>query len=131
MNVLYEGWLARVSLDETKTAVWLERKEQAAKTPREAGMELDRMNDALLGLPTAKMTLIVDARHSRGRNDPEFEAQILPVFHAFTQRFKKVGVLVGTVTGELQLTRLVKEKGLGYLVFRDEAKAREFAGIVA
>jgi hypothetical protein len=129
LTTLYDGWLARIAVDGGRKAVWLERKNEPVRTVTEALRELDAMREAMLGIPSKQMALIVDTRSTLGRNDDEWEATVLPAFHSFTQRFERVGVLVATSTGEMQMARLVKDKGLGYRIFRDEAKARAFAGI--
>jgi hypothetical protein len=129
LTVLYEGWLAKVSVDETKKAVWLERSSETARDMPAVIRELDAMRQALLGLPTAKMGLVVDTRGTLGRNDPDFEKKIFPAFHAFTQRFARVAVLVKTSAGRMQMSRLVRDNELEYRIFDDEDKARAFVGL--
>jgi len=129
LTLIHEGWLAKVSVDEGKKAVWLERSALGAKDASAVLKELDAIRQALLGLPTNKMGLVVDTREALGRNDPEFEKKIFPAFHTFTQRFARVAVLVKSSTGRMQMSRLVRDGGLGYRVFDDEQKARAFVGL--
>ncbi len=129
LTILYEGWLARLSVDGARKAVWLERTNETARDTNAALRELENLREAMLGIPSAKMALVVDTRRTMGRNDPDFEKRIFPAFHAFTERFAKVAVLVATSTGRMQMTRLVRERGLEYRIFDDEMKARAFAGL--
>jgi hypothetical protein len=70
--------------------------------------------------------LIVDVRQAVGRNDSEFENKVLPRFRAMTSKFARVGYLVATQVGKLQIQRESKNRSGSSPIFTDEAEARRF-----
>jgi hypothetical protein len=82
---------------------------------------------AALGTATPGETdLLIDLRLSVGRNDPEFETQLVERRRELFRRFRRSCVLVLTAIGRLQVQRHVDEDGFGdtVRVFSDETAAR-------
>jgi hypothetical protein len=77
----------------------------------------------LVQLPHMPSTILVDLRAAVGRNDPAFEATIAPLRRALLCRFERVGVLVRSGIGRLQLQRYLAEDGITAHVFADQAEA--------
>ena len=65
-----------------------------------------------------------DVRQAIGRNDPEFESRVMPLFFSVARKFARVGSLVATPAGKLQVTRLGREGGFTFESFTEEAEAR-------
>jgi hypothetical protein len=66
--------------------------------------------------------LLNDQRLAPGRNDPEFEQALVRLRNRLYPLFRKRAVLVQSMVGKLQLTRLSKADGLTRLVSQDEAE---------
>ncbi|WPB75153.1 hypothetical protein KYC5002_39925 [Archangium violaceum] len=77
---------------------------------------------ALDDLGRARYTLLIDIRAAPGRNDPEFEEALQRVRLRWIGGFRKVGVLVQSAVGLLQVKRYAKQDGLNRLVTDDEAE---------
>jgi hypothetical protein len=87
------------------------------------------INKQIAALTRAADTVLVDLRAAVGRNDPAFEATIAPLRRTLLRKFERVGVLVRSGIGRLQLQRYLAEDGITATVFADEAAAmRWFAG---
>ena len=61
--------------------------------------------EAMQSIDRAEYALLQDMRAVRGRNDPEFEQAIQRELPAMTGGFRKLGVLVSTQVGRLQVQR--------------------------
>ena len=68
-------------------------------------LSIKALIDAMQGLDRAEYSLLQDMRAVRGRNDPEFEQAIKRELPAMTGDFRKLGVLVSTQVGRLQVQR--------------------------
>ncbi len=82
--------------------------------------------DALSGLNTAKMGLLVDLRAAVGRNDEEFEREHESHRNSFVGRFPAVGVIVKSLVGRLQILRYIRHMSPTADVFSDPQSAREW-----
>lgn len=80
-----------------------------------------RLGDALDALGRSRYALLADLRAGPGRNDPEFET-------AMEQRhrprwvggFRKVGVLVRSTVGLMQIQRHARSDGFERMISKDE-----------
>ncbi len=75
---------------------------------------------ALDDLGRARYALLADIRAAPGRNDPEFEAALQRVRLRWISGFRKVGVLVQSAVGLLQVKRYARQDGVRRLVTSDE-----------
>jgi hypothetical protein len=82
--------------------------------------EFDQFLGALDALDRARYVLLCDIRAAPGRNDPEFEQIMADVRLRWLAGFRRVGVLVQTVTGALQIKRYAKNDGVERLITSDE-----------
>lgn len=85
---------------------------------------------ALAPSTPAETNLLIDLRRSVGRNDPEFETQLVDRRRELFHRFKRTCVLVQSAIGRLQVQRHAEEDGFGDIirVFTDEDTARAWLG---
>jgi hypothetical protein len=71
-------------------------------------------------LPRSSLALLLDLRAVVARNDPEFETAVARHRTRMTAGFYKVGILVRSAVGKLQVTRHIREDGIVALVSDDE-----------
>ena len=69
------------------------------------------------------LTLVVDLRQAPARNDPAFEAMVAAYRKRMFTGFSRVGVLVKTAAGKLNVSRHAKGDGHDVTIFHDEATA--------
>lgn len=68
------------------------------------------------------LSLLNDQRLAPGRNDPDFEQAMRRLRVRLYPLFRKRAVLVQSMVGKLQISRLGKEDGLLRMVSQDEAE---------
>lgn len=73
-------------------------------------------------LDKPRYALLSDVRAVPGRNDPDFEAALARLRPLWLSGFRKVGVLVKTSVGQLQVQRYAKRDEMTRLVSKDEAE---------
>lgn len=73
--------------------------------------------------------LLVDMRDSPGRNDPKFEEAMRSIRPAYLGGFVRVGVLVRSVVGTLQIKRYAREDGIVRLIADDPGEIAAYLGI--
>lgn len=66
-------------------------------------------------------SILSDLRLGPGRNDPEFEAIMRPIYPRIQAGFRRSGILVRTAVGGLQIRRLSREARRVPIVSEDEA----------
>lgn len=76
--------------------------------------ELDRLGRTGRGL-------LCDLRAAPGRNDAEFEKLMDDLRPSWLRSFKKVGVLVKSTVGALQIRRYARTDGIERLISSDES----------
>lgn len=81
---------------------------------------LKQLCDTLDGVGRAQYALLSDVRAAPGRNDPVFEAALQRLRPRWFGGFRKVGVLVQSVVGMLQVQRYAKQDGISRWVTNDE-----------
>ena len=83
------------------------------------------MLEILDRLPRARLGLLVDARQAIGRSDDDFEAAMSELRPRLFAEFRRIGVLVRSAVGRLQVQRLARTDGIvdRLLVTSDEAEA--------
>lgn len=93
-------------------------------------VELDgifgRLAMALDELGRSRYGLLADLRGSPGRNDPEFEAAMERLRPLWVGGFRKVGVLVRSTVGLMQIQRHARRDGVPRLISKDEDELLEY-----
>ncbi len=84
------------------------------------------MNRALDGIGRAGRSLMNDLRAIPGRNDATFEDHMKIHRLRLYGGFVRVGILVRSSVGALQMKRLVQEDGMDRMVMTDEAELIEY-----
>jgi hypothetical protein len=70
--------------------------------------------------------LLSDLRAAIGRNDSQFEDRMAKLRPRLYGGFRRVGMLVRSSVGALQIKRLVQEDGLSRMVMTDEGALLEY-----
>ena len=81
-----------------------------------------RLGGILDGLGRSRYMLLADIREAPGRNDPEFEAISERLRPLWIGGFPRVGVLVRTSVGLMQIQRHARRDGLRRLISQDEGE---------
>jgi hypothetical protein len=84
------------------------------------------LGDTLDRLGRARFVLLADIRSAPGRNDPQFEAALQRLRPRWVGGFRKVGVLVQSATGMLQVHRYAQQDGIKRLVSNDEDEVLKY-----
>lgn len=103
--------LARVS----RTAVPFSSADQVASKWLEVSRVLDRIG-------RRQLSQLVDLRAAPGRNEPEFEAAMLRVRPMVMREFRRIGILVQSTVGAMQIKRHVREDGIERMISSNEAE---------
>lgn len=102
--------LARVS----RTAVPFTSADQLSSKWIEVSRVLD-----LIG--RRQLSQLVDLRAAPGRNEPEFEAAMLRIRPMVMRDFRRIGILVQSTVGAMQIKRHVREDGIERMISSNEA----------
>ena len=78
------------------------------------------------GIGRDKRVLMNDLRAISGRNDSTFEARMKSLRPRLYGGFVRVGILVRSSVGALQIKRMVQEDGMDRMVMTDEAELIEY-----
>jgi len=70
--------------------------------------------------------LLSDLRAVQGRNDEAFEERMLKLRPKLYGGFLRVGILVRSSVGALQIKRMVREDGIDRMVMTDEAELLQY-----
>lgn len=93
-------------------------------TPFASLAELDgifgRLAMALDALGRSRYGLLADLRGGPGRNDPEFEVAMERLRPLWVDGFRKVGVLVRSTVGLMQIQRHARRDSVPRLISKDE-----------
>ncbi|MCY1074994.1 hypothetical protein [Archangium lansingense] len=109
-----------VLVDERMGIIRTIRSDKPFGTLQEFDAEFEALIKALDDLGRARYALIADIRAVPGRNDPEFEAALQRVRARWIGGFRKVGVLVQSAVGMLQVKRYARQDTIRRLVTNDE-----------
>lgn len=82
---------------------------------------IGELGDALDRMGRSRYALLVDVRAGPGRNDPDFEAALQRLLPRWLGGFRRVGVLVRSVAGLMQIQRHAKQDGIERWPSTDEA----------
>lgn len=111
-----------VLVDERQRLVRIVRSEKPFASIPELEACFAQLLPALNALDRPRYALLSDVRAVPGRNDPEFEAALLRMRPQWLSGFRKVGVLVQSSVGLLQVQRYARKDGLVRKVSNDEAE---------
>ena len=89
----------------------------------------DELGDTLDELGRSRYALLVDMRAIPGRNDPEFDEAIRRQMQRWLGGFRKVGVLVRTVVGMMQIQRHSKRDGIDRLASTEETELLKYLAL--
>jgi len=78
------------------------------------------------GIGREGRVLLNDLRAVQGRNDSAFEERMMKLRPRLYGGFVRVGILVRSVVGALQIKRMVQEDGITRVVMNDEAELIEY-----
>ncbi|WP_437662406.1 hypothetical protein [Sorangium sp. So ce1182] len=115
-----------VTLDPVAQLARVTRSALPSESPaqfEERWMEVSR---ALDQAGRSGLSLLVDLRAAVGRNDPEFEAAMLRLRPVVMRGFRRVGILVRTTVGALQIHRHLREDGVERMIGSDEAQLLDY-----
>jgi hypothetical protein len=115
-----------VLVDERMGIIRTIRSDKPFASIQELEASFAALSKILDDLGRARFALIVDIRAAPGRNDPEFEAALQRVRHLWIGGFRKVGVLVQSVVGMLQVKRYARQDDIKRLVTTDEDELLEY-----
>ncbi|ATB31116.1 hypothetical protein [Melittangium boletus] len=82
----------------------------------------DELGDVLDELGRSRYALLADMRAIAGRNDAEFDEAIKRQLPRWLGGFRKVGVLVRSVAGIMQIQRHAKQDGIERMATTDEGE---------
>jgi hypothetical protein len=109
-----------VLVDEQRGIVRTVRSEKPFDSLAELDGVFGRLAMALDALGRSRYGLLADLRSGPGRNDPEFETNMERLRPLWVGGFRKVGVLVRSSVGVMQIQRHARRDGLHRLISRDE-----------
>jgi hypothetical protein len=109
-----------ILVEERKGIVRTVRSDKPFASIQELEADFEALIKALDDLGRARYALIADIRAAPGRNDPQFEAALQRIRPRWMGGFRKVGVLVQSAVGMLQIKRYTKQDDIKRLVTTDE-----------
>lgn len=102
------------------------RSDKAFASMQELEVSFEGLIKALDDLGRARYALLADIRAAPGRNDPQFEETLQRVRLRWIGGFRKVGVLVQSAVGLLQVKRYARQDDVKRLVTNDEDELLEY-----
>lgn len=87
---------------------------------------IDNVAHTLDGIGRNGRSLMSDLRAVPGRNDAIFEEHMKKLRPRIYGGFVRVGILVRSSVGALQMKRLLQEDGIGRMVMSDEAELIDY-----
>ncbi|WP_437477849.1 hypothetical protein WME75_29080 [Sorangium sp. So ce1014] len=110
-----------VLVDAPMAIVWNVRSSKPFASLEELEASVASVCVSLDGLGRSRYALLLDVRAAPGRNDPAFEAALDRLRPLWFRGFRRVGVLVQSVVGELQAQRYARRDSIKRLITSDEA----------
>ncbi|XXT15964.1 hypothetical protein WME94_37530 [Sorangium sp. So ce429] len=115
-----------VLLDAALGIVWNVRSSRPFASLEELEAVKGALCHCLDGLGRSRYALLVDVRAAPGRNDPSFEAAMNRIRPRWLRGFRRVGVLVQSVVGAMQIQRYARQDGIERLITSDELALLEY-----
>jgi hypothetical protein len=104
MQLLVETEYLRVEYDADREIILITRSARPFPSTEAAIQENANVSRQTRHVPAR--FLILDSRMAPGRNDDSFESAMRPVFTRYVARYERVGMIVQTAIGRLQMQRL-------------------------
>jgi hypothetical protein len=101
-----------VRLDEDGMVIWLIRSAVAYEDIAALNESFEGVIAALDRVGRKGRVMLFDTRAPRGRNDPEFELAMAKLRPRIDRQFVRIGVLVASAVGALQMRRWVSTDGI-------------------
>lgn len=101
-----------VRVDADGLLVWLIRSSVAYPDIAALMLSFEGVIAALDRAGRSGRVMLFDTRAARGRNDPEFESAMAALRPRIERQFVRVGVLVASAVGALQMRRWVSADGI-------------------
>jgi hypothetical protein len=120
MKQVFQNDYFTVVVDERMRLVRTIRSDKPFTSLEEIEAIIEELAATLDGLGRARYALLSDTRAVPGRNDPEFEAALQRLRPRWISGFRKVGVLVKSAVGLLQVQRYARQDGIKRLISTDE-----------
>ena len=120
MKQIFRDEYFTVLVDERQAIVRTIRTGKPFASIRDVEVSFEGLIKALDDLGRARYALLADIRAAPGRNDPQFEEALQRVRLKWISGFRKVGVLVQSAVGLLQVKRYARQDGVRRLVTSDE-----------
>ena len=115
-----------ISMDPQSPLVRMVRSEVPFSSIEALERSVGEMIRTLDGIGRDKRVLMNDLRAISGRNDSTFEARMKSLRPRLYGGFVRVGILVRSSVGALQIKRMVQEDGMDRMVMTDEAELIEY-----
>lgn len=125
-TVVWQNAHFTVELDKQNGIIWTIRSSTPYASFDELEAVMHELGRVLDGLGRSRHALVADVRAAPGRNDPEFEAVMYRLRPLWLKGFRRVGVLVQTVVGAMQVQRFAKQDGIERLITSDEAELMRY-----
>lgn len=109
-----------VLIDEKRSIVRTLRNDTPFASIEEIDVILARLGDVLDVLGRSRYGLLADLRNGPSRNDPLFEAAMERNLPRWISGFRKVGVLVRTTVGVMQIKRHARNDRFERMISKDE-----------
>jgi hypothetical protein len=125
IETLWASVEATLTIDRAEGVVRFVRTTQGLPALPELRARMLEMLAVLDRQPRAELGLLVDTRQAIGRSDDDFEAVMNELRPRLVGGFRRIGVLVKTAVGRLQVQRLARTDRIidRLLVTGDEAEA--------
>lgn len=126
LRQLYQDEYFTVFVDERMRIVHTIRSDKPFGAIEELDGIFARLGSALDQVERSRYGIFADIRATPGRNDPQFEAALERLRPRWTGGFRKIGVLVRSTAGLLQIQRHARRDGVKRLVSQDEAELLKY-----
>ncbi|MFE8595844.1 hypothetical protein [Archangium violaceum] len=117
---VYQDEYFTVLVDDGTDIVRTVRSEKPLDALEELEGILTRLGAVLDELGRSRYGLLADVRATPGRNDPQFEAAMMRLRPLWIGGFRRVGVLVRSTVGMMQIQRHARQDGIERLTSKSE-----------
>ena len=126
MRQVFQDEYFTVFVDERTRIVHTVRSEKPFDSLEELDGIFARLAATLDALGRSRYGILADLRATPGRNDPQFEATLERLRPLWTGGFRRIGVLVRSTVGLLQIQRHARRDGVERMISKDEDELLEY-----
>jgi hypothetical protein len=125
VSVAFENRSYTVEFYDSSRVVIVTRSAMPFESPLDIHEQCEPVQATLDALGRSELSLLIDSREAKGRNDPEFERAFASHRRRMAMGFKRGALLLKTTAGKLHSDRLVREDGIAreLVVFTDYDEA--------